>query len=76
MLTPPPGAELIRTGPGLWSASAAAKCAGFRCGATVMRAFHRGELTGYRLARSVRFAPEDVMAWIASKRIPAKEASK
>ena len=61
---------------GLWPARVAARVAGFQSGITIIRAFNRGELPGYRLAGSVRFAPEDVMAWIASRRIPAKEASK
>src|SRR5437762_11695071 len=50
---------------GLWTARVAANCAGFQSPVTVLRAFRRGELPGYQFGpRSIRFAPEDVRAWV------------
>lgn len=53
----------------LWTARTAASRAGFQSPVTVLRAWRRGELPGYKFnARSVRFAPKDVLTWMAQAR--------
>ena len=63
--------------PGLWTARHAANCAGFQSPVTILRAFRRGELPGYKLnARTIRFDPADVKAWITAARVSGKRGAK
>lgn len=56
--------------PGLWTARIAAQRAGFQSPVTILRAFRRGDLRGFKLnARAVRFDPKDVEAWLAAARV-------
>ena len=57
----------------LWTARIAAGYAGFQSPVTILRAFRRGELRGYRLGlRAVRFRPHDVKRWIDAARVEVK----
>jgi hypothetical protein len=43
---------------------------------SVLRAFRRGELPGYKLnARTIRFDPADVKAWIAAARVTGRRGA-
>jgi hypothetical protein len=62
---------------GLQTAKEVAAQANYRSPVSVLRAFRRGDLPGYKLGpRSVRFAPEDVAAWIAAARVSGKRGAK
>lgn len=52
--------------------------ANFHSPVTILRAFRRGELPGYRLnARTIRFDPTDVAKWLASAWVnPAETVGK
>lgn len=53
-----------------WSPRRATDFAGFKSTVTVLRAFRRGDLPGYKLnARTIRFAPGDVKEWIGAGRV-------
>jgi hypothetical protein len=61
----------------LWSARTAASFCGFQSGVTILRAFREGRLVGYKLGcRAVRFAPQDVKAWVEAGRVSRKEGAK
>jgi hypothetical protein len=51
--------------------------ANYQSPVSVLRAFRRGELPGYRLnARTIRFDPADVKAWIAAARVTGQRVAK
>ena len=55
---------------GLWTPRMAAQRAGFQSPVTILRAFRRGDLAGFKInARAVRFDPKDVEAWLAAARV-------
>lgn len=55
---------------GLWSARTTAQYCEYQTPVTILRAFRRGELPGFKInPRTVRFAPSDVKAWLAKSRI-------
>jgi hypothetical protein len=50
--------------------------ANYRSPVSVLRAFRRGDLPGYRLnARTIRFNPNDVDGWLAAARVGKKEGA-
>jgi hypothetical protein len=54
----------------LWTPRTAATACGYQSPISVLRAFRRGELAGYKLnSRTVRFAPDDVRRWLARARV-------
>ena len=56
--------------PGLWSAKTTATFCGFESPVTILRAFRRGDLPGFKFGpRTVRFNPSDVKKWIAAARV-------
>ena len=58
---------------GMWSPRGAASYCGFKSAVTILRAFRRGELPGYKLnARTIRFHPRDVARWLNAARIETK----
>lgn len=62
---------------GLWTARMAAAYCGFQSPVTILRAFRRGELPGYKLGlRAVRFDPRAVMRWIEAASIATKEGAR
>jgi hypothetical protein len=55
---------------GLWTPKQVAATANYQSEVSVLRAFRRRELPGYKLnARTVRFHPEDVAKWLAAARV-------
>jgi hypothetical protein len=57
----------------LQTAKEVANQANYRSPVSVLRAFRRGDLRGYRLnARTIRFSPGDVEAWLAAARIEGR----
>jgi excisionase family DNA binding protein len=55
---------------GLWSPRTAASFCGFQSPVTILRAFRKGRLPGYKLGlRVVRFDPKDVKQWIEAGRV-------
>lgn len=62
------GREL--TNQGLWTARESAVFCGFQSSVTILRAFRRGDLSGFKLGpRVVRFDPADVRSWIQNARV-------
>jgi hypothetical protein len=71
---PPGNGEIAQTNnqvpAGLQTAKEVAAQANYRSPVSVLRAFRRGELPGYKLnQRTVRFHPADVKAWLAAARV-------
>ncbi len=71
---PPGNGEIAQTNTqvptGLQTAKEVAAQANYRSPVSVLRAFRRGELPGYKLnSRTVRFHPGDVEAWLEAARI-------
>jgi len=61
--------------PQLWTAKQAAARANYRSAVSILRAFRRGDLRGFKLnRRTIRFAPGDVEVWLASARIEGRTA--
>ena len=51
--------------------------ANYQSPVSVLRAFRRGELPGYKLnARTIRFDPADVRDWIAAARVTGQRGAK
>jgi len=58
---------------GLQTAKEVATLANYRSSVSVLRAFRRGDLPGYKLnPRTVRFHPDDVKRWLDATRIEGK----
>ncbi len=56
--------------PALWTPKQAAARANFKSPVTILRAFRRGDLRGYKLSgRVVRFDPLDVENWLSAARV-------
>ena len=50
--------------------------ANYQTPVSVLRAFRRGDLQGYRLnSRTIRFNADDVAKWLAAARIAKKEGA-
>jgi predicted DNA-binding transcriptional regulator AlpA len=78
---PPGKVEIAQTNnqlpAGLQTAREVAAQANYRSPVSVLRAFRRGDLPGYKLGlRTVRFAEKDVRAWIAAARVSGKAGAK
>lgn len=53
----------------LWTPKDVAEHVGYKTPVSVLRAWHRGELVGFKMnCRCVRFHPDDVQRWIEAAR--------
>jgi hypothetical protein len=60
----------------LWTARIVADCVGYETPVSVLRAYRRGELPGYKFGlRVVRFHPDDVKRWIDAARVAGKRGA-
>jgi len=53
-----------------WSPRTAAQACGFKTPVTILRAWRRGEIPGFKLnSRTVRFRPGDIRDWLERARV-------